>query len=167
MILINYQKAPLLAFILIQYISVYSQSLSPSVLANASGTGKTNRVWLDWTLGETAVHSVYSNSRMYTEGFHQPTLIIREGVIRQDNVTIHISPNPTLASINIDILTNIDSDVMIDMMDIKGSHLMRTNLKSGIHQAHLDVHSFTAGIYFLQIRNVNGSLVKTFKVIKL
>ena len=56
--------------------SVTAQSNNPSILSSAGGSDKTSTISLDWTIGEYAVETVSLADRMYTQGFHQPYLIV-------------------------------------------------------------------------------------------
>ena len=47
------------------------QSISPSVIGSAGGSGSAGGVTLDWTVGETAVTTISNGSNTITQGFHQ------------------------------------------------------------------------------------------------
>ena len=48
-----------------------AQSLSPTVIASAGGTGTAGGVTLSWTVGETAVRTLDNGTNILTQGFHQ------------------------------------------------------------------------------------------------
>ncbi|MCB0792095.1 MAG: hemagglutinin protein [Flavobacteriales bacterium] len=48
-----------------------AQSLSPTVIAAAGGSGTTGGVTLDWTVGEVAVATLDNGTNILTQGFHQ------------------------------------------------------------------------------------------------
>ncbi|MCB0810769.1 MAG: hypothetical protein KDB96_15940, partial [Flavobacteriales bacterium] len=48
-----------------------AQSLSPTVIASAGGTGTAGGVTLSWTVGETAVQTLDNGTNILTQGFHQ------------------------------------------------------------------------------------------------
>ncbi|HMQ77825.1 MAG TPA: BspA family leucine-rich repeat surface protein, partial [Flavobacteriales bacterium] len=49
-----------------------AQSVSPTVVANAGGTGTAGNMTLDWTLGEPMVTTLDNGLLVLTQGFHQP-----------------------------------------------------------------------------------------------
>ena len=51
--------------------SLCAQSLSPTVIASAGGTGTAGGVTLSWTVGETAVQTLDNGTNILTQGFHQ------------------------------------------------------------------------------------------------
>ena len=86
-------------------IPLSAQQLVPAVLASNGGTGIAADIQLDWTLGETAIGGLSGQQRNYTEGFHQPILLIEKvdytgpetNKLNKDvpGSGITISPNPT------------------------------------------------------------------------
>ena len=53
-----------------------SQRLSPEVLAVGGGIDKNGSLSLEWTLGEAVIETVSLSDRIYTQGFHQPMLVV-------------------------------------------------------------------------------------------
>jgi hypothetical protein len=51
--------------------SASSQSISPSVIGAAGGSGSAGGVTIDWTVGELAVTTLNNGSNILTQGFHQ------------------------------------------------------------------------------------------------
>jgi Secretion system C-terminal sorting domain len=143
--------------------------LSPTVLSNASGEGKSSRIWIQWTLGETAIRSGIADEQLYTEGFHQPTILIKEGNAGSNlkEMSMVLYPNPTTGTIQLDFKSVLEADLLLFMTDIKGSKLIQTVLKAGTNSTKLKMENYAQGIYFLQIRNSTGSMFRSFKIIML
>lgn len=52
-----------------------AQSLSPTVIASAGGSGTTVGVTMDWTVGETMTETYTSGALRITQGFHQADVV--------------------------------------------------------------------------------------------
>lgn len=48
-----------------------AQSISPTVIGSAGGSGSTGGVSIDWTVGETAITTLSNGGNILTQGFHQ------------------------------------------------------------------------------------------------
>src|SRR4051812_7603140 len=99
-------KNPLPIIIVGLGISVcHGQSLSPEVVAPAGGTDKNAKVQVEYTVGQSAVETKQVDSKIYTQGFHQPALRV-DGVEATNellNADYHIvvAPNPVTTSLSI------------------------------------------------------------------
>lgn len=164
---------PLLITFLALTSTVFSQSLSPTVLSSAGSSveGKTMR--LDWTLGEIAVRTLRSGEGMLTEGFHQPVLKVEETEFSgqpleiggREKMRINLWPNPVSAVLTVRMESAPDEEVLIDIQNIWGKSLQRIISQSPADM-ELDMSPFPAGIYLLSFRTREGEHLKTFKVVK-
>lgn len=141
--------------------------LSPTIISNASGEGKSLNTWITWTLGETLIQSTTLDDRWYTEGFHQPTIIVKTTFTSLRENVISVFPNPTMSAVQLNMSPALSTDAILSLIDIKGSVLYSSTLKSGLNQSSMDLQLIQAGIYFLQVRNLAGDLFNTCKIIKL
>ena len=155
------------SFILMLLMTHAVQAQDPTVISSASGHGNSANIVLSWTLGETAISSGHTLNRWYTEGFHQPNLLVYPSLAKDDKVQIEIAPNPTQSTIRIQIQPVMSSEMLIYLNDVKGRRILHTRLAPGIHQTLLNVEGIAPGIYFLQIRNNLGNVFESFKIIKL
>ncbi|QQR87726.1 MAG: hemagglutinin protein [Flavobacteriales bacterium] len=64
-------RTTILSFALIASPLLSAQSISPSVIGSAGGTGIVGTTTLSWTIGETAVSTLDNGSNILTLGFHQ------------------------------------------------------------------------------------------------
>jgi|GEM_PF-7070992 len=79
----------------------------------------------------------------------------------ENNLFLNIYPNPTFNYINVE--TNINSDVEIEMMNTYGLLINDFYIKNG-HQT-IDMTSFPNGIYFIKIKS--GNVQTTKKILKM
>lgn len=149
--------------------SIWAQRLAPTVIASDGGFRKTSTMSLAWTLGETAVESVSSNGRFYTQGFHQPLLLAKSFHPGSEKLfagyDIVVAPNPVQSMLNIYIETPQEENLQVFLADILGRNIMSKET-SGKGSFKLDMSPYISGVYLLSIRNSDGHLVRTFKIIK-
>ena len=140
----------------------------PAVMANASGESKSQNIILQWTLGEMAIQTIHTQDRLYTEGFHQPTIIAKPIYpLSKAKLEVAISPNPTSSSIQITFYSLPLADIHMELIDIKGSSLIRLTHKAGNLSAEMDLQHLNSGMYFLKMRTTDHQFSTTSKIIKL
>ena len=158
----------------------YAQSSGPSVIASAGGISHTESISLEWTLGETAVGVINSTGKIFTEGYHQPTLEV--SVINADftntelwsngneNITdyqISIAPNPVRSILNVRVESNLQTEVFIDLFDQMGKNLTGSNKEGVFGSFDMNLHHLPAGIYVLKFTDTSGRLIKSYKISKI
>ena len=75
-----------------------------------------------------------------------------ENLIDQ-NMSVALHPNPALNTISIDMLTNNNGSVRMQIMDVLGKELYgeTLELKTGRHTMTKDISDFQAGVYFVKL----------------
>jgi hypothetical protein len=76
--------------------STAEQRFEPEVIANDGGNNILGDMQVEWTLGETAIESVTNKDRLYTQGFHQPLIVLsrKNEIVIEDDIKITAAPNP-------------------------------------------------------------------------
>lgn len=154
-----------------------SQQLSPVVLSSNGGVGTSGNVQLEWTLGELAVEGLTGQPRSYTEGFHQPTLLVEQvqtvyPPIRTDSdhdhqALITISPNPVARELTIRFDSNTEEQFYCLLRDANGGLLSNRTLHTQDGNADIDVADLAAGLYFIHLIATDDGAVTVFKVVKI
>jgi hypothetical protein len=165
-----FKKFTLLNCILVITTFGYSQSLSPSVIPSAGESNSVNGTRLDWTLGELAVESVSTLEGLYTEGFHQPLLIVKSKSLANVNLpfgyNVTVFPNPVTSIFNVNIQSLNDSKVFLRLSDLNGRTVYNTTTNSKGSSIKINIASLAAGVYLLSITNSSGFTISTYKIIK-
>lgn len=151
-------------------ITGQSQQISSSVIASAGGNNNAVGISLDWTLGETAVESIYTTDRLYTQGFHQPILIAKSFTIQTENWTkdyrIELAPNPVQSNLYVCINSTAGEKSFLTLVDIVGRRYTTQVATGKISNTIVDMSGLFPGVYLLEVRNAESRLIKTFKIIK-
>lgn len=176
---LSHMKSLLLAFIAVfQFVAVLSgQQLYPSVIASEGGNGHAAGIQLEYTLGELATGGMTGQPASYTEGFHQPLIIIKpidlnanpEGTsdINTDQFFITITPNPASSEITIHFQADAPKQIAFQLRDAHGSLLIQHRTDTGGGDAHLDLSSLAPGLYFIQCTAADIRFNSVFKIIKI
>ncbi len=164
----NTKEFLILVFIICSSIAS-AQSLSPVIVSSGGGIGQTNNLILDWTLGETSVDYISYQNRLITEGFHQPSVLVLgvQNEIIENGYHFLLSPNPVLSNLNVQIQSDENSKLGINLTDINGKVISVTMANSKNDSKEIDMTSLECGFYLLSIKNSDGINLQTFKVLKI
>ena len=126
---------------------------------------------LEWTMGEYAVETLVSGSKMYTQGFNQPFLIYAiedKKPVEKNFYTIDVFPNPVCTIFNFNINSFKKLDVNVSVSDIQGKMYIYRSISSLKGQLQLNFSGMLAGTYLLAVREaVSNKLLKTYQIIRL
>jgi len=165
-----FKKSTLFCLSIVFAIAGFGQSLSPTVFASAGGTNTVKEVTLDWTLGEIAVETYSSSQQLFTQGFHQPLVIIQRPASIVSSLLsgykVSIFPNPVSSVINVQIASPVDGKINITLREMNGRAVYSQPAMSGNNTVKIDISSYTTGVYLLTLINSSGSVIGSYKIIK-
>lgn len=112
-------------------------------------------------------NSLVSNDVNQNELFESPNKVN----FKPDDMAMNIYPNPTSQILNI-YIHNIKEfeEIIISIFDINGRKLniQKKNIRNSFFEEGLDVSNFNRGVYFVEIKDYNGSsLLPRIKFIKI
>ncbi len=159
------RKIIFLIFFLSDSLIIQSQSITRSVISNGGGFGSNSSGTICYNIGELSINTWCLTSQYITEGFEQ-------GALYSDSIpvfNITISPNPVYNQLEVNF--SVDSTTLLigKIYNLKGNMLRDINfgqVERGTVQ-NIDFSIYYKGIYFLKITTIRGTLLKTFKVIKM
>jgi len=141
-------------------------SAQQQVVANAGGEGLAAGTNLQWTLGEclTQTSDVVAGAQL-TQGFQQPSYEI-QSVVEDPDLSFAIDVFPMPASDFLIIKTGSDGSPGLTAVfyDLDGRIMVRQDLHIG--ENTVDMQPFPAAPYVLNVSDVNGKLLKSFKIVK-
>ena len=148
-----------LLLLFIFYNQGVTQSISPSLIANAGSISYSGDVKVDWAVGELAVQS-HAGSNNLTEGFFQGFNLTTSVFNIEEEINIELYPNPTQDLLNIE--SDEEKIVKIDIYNLLGERVRSlTNIGNTI-----DIELLNSGTYFLYCHFNNGGF-SIHKIIKL
>ena len=152
-----------------------AQDLDQNVIASAGGVGKTSKISFEWTLGEFSVETITTARNLYTQGFHQPILMVKSfhSPPKPESVNdilsefrVLVAPNPVQSFLNVYIRSKENEKFSLTLYDMNGRKIM-TKLVSGNDLSfHIGMGHFSSGIYLMNVRNDAGTIIRTFKIVK-
>ncbi len=130
------------------------QSLDLWVIGSGGETTVSEKVNLQWTLGEIQVSSIRTSKGLYTEGFHQPYI----QVINISNIAIplpqqpdiKVFPNPASTELIIAFDQKLSGEYEYSLFNSGGKVADFGRLDFGL-QTTLDVSRHIPGTYWLQL----------------
>jgi len=150
--------------------TVRSQQLSPSIIAAAGDISKAAGISLEWTLGEPVIESLSTTDRFYTQGFHQPVLLARNFQVNKEQLltgyAVTVAPNPVQSLLTATVISPNGENVYLTLIDFTGRRYRVQTFTGRNGMATVDMSGMIAGMYLLEVRNITGLLIRSFKIIK-
>lgn len=145
-----------------------AQTNGPNAIVPAGGTDHTNAVEVDWTVGETFSKSVRVNDGMITEGYNQPTLrlLSAEPETTPAPYRFSVAPNPVQSVLTVRSTSESDAEVVIRLMDAGGNIISMIKASAKNDTKEIDMSELAAGMYLVSIKNMDGVLLQSFRIIK-
>ena len=179
--IIDHQIIIMVLRILLVFIStlslptLFSQTLSPEVISSAGEYTESDDITLAWTLGEVGIQTFYADDGMFTEGFHQPIVVLQRAevdVVVPSNihspleVEIEVMPNPVRSKLNVLVEADGSERVYATLLDVTGKPVATRVIDPLISSVQIDVRDLPVGLYLLRFTDEEGRLIETFKVSK-
>jgi hypothetical protein len=147
-----------------------AQSFERSVLASDGASSTLGDITLDWTLGELATATLVTEDGMLTQGFHQPVLSVAR-VLTYENLedyyTVQVMPNPVSTLLNIDIQSEREDRLSVELLDLNGKILNQQALEFPFQRLQFDMGIYPGGLYLVRVQTEDNKPVGLFKVNKL
>jgi hypothetical protein len=124
---------------------------------------------LEWTLGESVVETATAPDRLYTQGFHQPTLQVIEQVNKADSdagISFTVAPNPVASYLTIGITAPQSDPLQVLLTDLAGRQYSLPLVPASTISTQIDMTSYPAGTYLLRIGKADGPMLKSYKIVK-
>jgi hypothetical protein len=107
---------------------------------------------------------------LYSQGFHQPLVyaIKTSNTMSNDGVVVVAYPNPfsTLLNLKIESVT-ANKPLVIQLTDMFGRVLQTRSIIAGrTDNVQMNMSGYIAGSYLVIVRDVNGKIINTIKLVK-
>ncbi len=157
----------------------FSQTLDQWVLSSEGRTSQGVSTQLEWTLGESAIATMWIPGGMITEGFHQPILkieeqsilpqhwLVQESELLTTDIRFELAPNPVKSIMSLKVKSKTEGEVLMELFSISGQPLQKIHLNIPSDGFQYDLSDYPSGMYFLRFSEKNGSLLKVFKITKI
>ena len=150
---------------------INAQLLSQSVIAASGQTAEVNGYSLSYTLGEIAIQSFELSNGMFTEGFHQPNLIVQKMAVERsdDNQqsAVRVYPNPTPDILVIEFDSEIESTSHLTLSTLNERVLEVRELEAIQNKYQWNLSAYPTGTYVLTIQNEGAQILSTFRIMKI
>lgn len=140
----------------------HAQSVTPEVIATAGQQYQNGALQLEWTLGEVITESQSNGNETLTQGFHQPEMKVTGLEDFHTGLELSVFPNPSTGILHVAFDAQPRA-LHFALNDATGQTLIRRQATQGFE---LDLFSLAPGSYFLSVRSHNGTLYKTYQILK-
>ncbi len=141
----------------------------PEVISAYGGTGTASNILVDWTMGEMMVENISKAGMLYTQGFHQPFILIpvkQTSVLVAENLQINVYPNPVRSYVNISFETSTDRLVNLVLFDASGKLLQSKQVNTKTKVATMPMLGYSAGSYNIVVSDLRGKILQSITLIK-
>jgi uncharacterized repeat protein (TIGR03803 family) len=137
----------------------------PSVIGSAGDYFASASGSLAWTLGEVITETFTNDTKILTQGFHQPQNYIITGLPEETSEFL-IYPNPVQDWLI--VKTSASSDYHIEIFNLHGQKIVEQEAIGvvGTHLHHLDMRQMANAVYLLHITNNLTGKTSTHKILK-
>ena len=139
------------------FIGFSQENIGPSVITGCGGSLQgysMTSVKSDFTLGEIAIETNFSEDFMLTQGFHQPSIGIIS--LKDDPYSkISIYPNPTVDILNLELNNFQDKSVIVKVIDLSGKQIYSEVVLTNIDKHQINTGFLSLGSYLLEIIGKN------------
>ncbi|MDQ3276912.1 MAG: T9SS type A sorting domain-containing protein, partial [Bacteroidota bacterium] len=144
-----------------------SQQLVLDVLSSAGNVSKTTTMQVDWTLGEPCIETMSSSKRMYTQGFHQPMVVVtRETTVKGTKLKISAAPNPVSTKLKVSFEAEKEESVMLSVLDTRGRIVFKKTVLTSDKGIEINMAGLSQGLYILNVQTLTGEILENFKIVK-
>ncbi len=161
------KKLFILNVMLLVYLSVYGQTLSPETILSSGGDFANTAAQISWTLGDFQTTTYVKDQIVLTQGFLQSQIKVTD-VFNIDNsadVELKVFPNPVTNYLYIKLISNENKKLSWQLINQSGKIIRNDDIYN--KQAEIDLGTYKAGIYYLKTFSKDGSFVKIFKIIRI
>ena len=162
---------PIIAFcLLISFIS-FAQSIVPESVNSAGAKMTQSNGSLSFTVGELVVLQQYdANGNSLGNGFtNAATVSTTVLAIEEPNAAIlqvDVFPNPTTDLVQIRIKESKLENLKISLTDISGKEIFQGQYRLMQQIIGINTATYPSGTYFLTLKDFQGNVLGTYKVVK-
>ncbi len=121
-----------------------------------------------YTLGEVAIITLRSNSRILTQGFHQPeqTRLVSVFTPGFEAWEVQVFPNPVSSQLTVRFSSEHGAALRASVFDLLGRQVVNHLMLTDSEGSTLDCQSWEPGVYFLILSDPAGQGQSTTRIIK-
>lgn len=151
-----------------------------ALIGPAGDTYQTEKLNLEWSLGEAAVETFYFGGGIITEGFHQSTLPLqivkpedREMLVNRPQTgdyEILVFPNPVRSLLTVGIAgVEAEGDLIfsLHLLSVHGQPVGKRVELCPPGEIAFDLTAYPAGLYLLIIYDHQGVPVAQYRIVKI
>lgn len=154
------KKLFIISLFLTGLISLYGQSKGMNVISSAGSSIESDNLIISWTIGEDLIDFTVIEATMKPKKGNDPEIWEMK-----DGTLIKVYPTITKGVVNVEIRWEEPVELLIEVLDGKGSKLKSVDLDTDRMQ--LDFGRYLQGNYLLKISNKSLPDSKVISIVKI
>ena len=146
------------------FFAFFTGLQAQQVVASIGHYAENQQGSLSWTLGESFITTLNSESHFLTQGFHQGTLTLTTIFERHQHLlNIKVFPNPSQDMLFLEVKCENVGSWHYELVSIEGQSIIKTKVSGTTTE--ISLQAITAGVYLLRIFS-SEELIKVVKIVK-
>jgi len=139
--------------------AINGQGRGMNAISTAGSTIETKNLVVSWTIGEDLIDFTMMDASMRQPSDYKPSILEMK-----DGTQLKVYPTLTKGLITIEIRRSEPSELKIELLDLKGSKLMETDVEAD--KLTIDLSDYVQGGYYLKISNLSLPDMVTVRITK-
>ena len=162
------KKLLLFSLIFVSHKIVFSQTISPEIIATSGDYFTNGNNALSWTIGETVIETYSTSNNMLSQGFQQPYYLITDlSENSSAKISVNIYPNPSSNFLTINFSVETKLPLTIEIIDITGNSVLKKFVPAKTIKSEIDISQFAQAVYFFKIISTEQNIFSTYKIQKI
>jgi hypothetical protein len=167
----NKKPLALLGVAMLMGTMSYAQSIAPQAVNTAGVKFTQANGSLNFTVGELVVkNQTDANGNTLGSGFTNAatstTTVLSVNTPDKTVLNVSVYPNPTTDLLIVDIASTNLSRLVVEITDLQGKTLSSSQYAGISNKIGINTAGYATGTYLLLLKNENGNLLGTYKIMK-
>lgn len=146
---------------------IYTQNLSPNIIASAGGSVLGTGMEIQWSLGQTGTQTIIGPNIILTEGFQQPFSSLTVVNDHAEIKSLSIFPNPTIGVLTVSVSDKNVKTLSCYIVNSIGEVVLICPTIEGTQTFNIDVSRLDCGAYFLLVKDEKFKFSKSYSFFKI
>lgn len=159
----------LLILFYISFNHLQAQNVKSSVITTSGASMNQSNAKISFTVGEIVVKTITDGTNSIGQGVVNSSTTNIVTAIRENDISkikINMYPNPASELVYVDITESKVSDIQVTIYDITGKQISSEKYAVGNNHIGINTQKWQKGEYILTIKDIQGELLGSYKVVR-
>lgn len=154
------------------YVSVHAQKIPRKLVALGGNSHASENYYFSWSVGEAIVGTAPQGTHILTQGFQQPSLILKEPHPKPEIDEVRVFPNPVNDRVELTVKFDVKHlrSYRIEVISIEGRVMLIKDIEfneSMFWEEKISFTGYSQGLYLIHVYSSDRRIDKLFKIEKL